>query len=347
MDPSTAIAGRYECLSLIAKGGMGEVWKARDTTLDRIVAIKFVPPHEWRGEDRIIARLSHPNIVPIYDTGRALDGRHYIVMAFIDGRDLSRMAPNPMKLAAVIKDAAKGVEYAHSQGVIHRDLKPENILVDDAGHVYVTDFGLASPAGYVRGEIVGTPEYISPLQAAGGSPDARNDIYSLGATLRAMLGKRRNAALLAISARAVNGRYRDIPALIADLDAFLRRRTVYRWLMAVAAAFLIAVGVMSYIAHRAHQDSESAEAWCRVGEQAITDKQDRRAVFAFSKALELKPTYRTYLFRSFAHWRLENYAATIKDLESAIAIDPSDEMIKGNLDAARRARRRQLNESGK
>lgn len=220
-DPAGAIAGkqigRYQVLSLIGRGGMGEVFMAQDASLDRKVALKLLRAEftgdegrlrRFRQEARAASALNHPNIVTIYEIGEAEVGR-FIVMEFIEGRTLREGAREPLSLEAVLKlcgQIAKALNVAHTAGIIHRDIKPENIMVRNDGYVKVLDFGvarlatarvaglsvneergnqlLASAAAETNpGIIVGTPAYMSPEQAARKSITGAADIFSTGIIL--------------------------------------------------------------------------------------------------------------------------------------------------------------------
>jgi serine/threonine-protein kinase len=196
---------RYEFLELLGRGGMGEVYKARDRRLGRIVALKFilgsVPELVMRfvQEARAQARIDHPNICKVYEVGE-VQGKAYIAMQFVEGQRLDKAAASmslPEKVR-VIQEVAAAIHEAHRQGVIHRDLKPTNIVVErtESGRYFpvVMDFGLAYDAGHghgltVTGALLGTPAYMPPEQARGdlGSTDRRSDVYSLGATLYELL----------------------------------------------------------------------------------------------------------------------------------------------------------------
>jgi serine/threonine protein kinase/tetratricopeptide (TPR) repeat protein len=197
--------GRFEILSELGRGGMAVVYRARQTDLERIVALKVLPPElsldqsyiaRFRQEARSAAALEHPHIVPIYEVGAA-EGLQYIAMKYIAGRTLKdavqeRGALAVPEAAAILEQVADALDYAHSQGVIHRDIKPSNMMVAQNGWVYLTDFGLArgsTTSGLtMAGTVMGTPEYMSPEQAQGlatiGPP---TDIYALGVVLYELL----------------------------------------------------------------------------------------------------------------------------------------------------------------
>ena len=198
--------GDYELLSEIARGGMGVVYKARQTNLNRIVALKMIlagqlaseeDVQRFRTEAEAAANLDHPGIVPIYEIGQH-DGQHFFSMGFVEGKSLSdrvKDGPLPPKEAAELtKKIAEAIAFAHSRNVIHRDLKPANVLLDKNGEPKVTDFGLArktdTDSGLTRtGAVMGTPSYMPPEQAAGKTNEIGplSDVYSLGAILYCLL----------------------------------------------------------------------------------------------------------------------------------------------------------------
>ena len=193
-----ALAGRYSIDRELGRGGMGVVFLAREVLLDRPVAIKLLPPdraanqptfrERFLREARLAAKLSHPNIIPIHaveETGEFV----YYVMAFVDGETLAHRVrtrgPLPgSECTRVLREVAWALAYAHEQGFIHRDVKPDNILLESStGRVLVADFGIAAALGEASTDgISGTPEFMSPEQALGGTLDARSDLYGLGAT---------------------------------------------------------------------------------------------------------------------------------------------------------------------
>lgn len=198
---------QLEILSIIGAGGMGIVYKARQRSLDRLVALKILPQQandpgfneRFTREARSLARLNHPNIVAVHEFGEA--GQfHFFIMEYVDGLNLRQLQQSakllPEQSLGIIPQICAALQYAHNQGVVHRDVKPENVLIDKHGHVKIADFGLAKVAGQDMaefrltgaGELVGTPHYMAPEQVERPQTvDHRADIYSLGVVFYEML----------------------------------------------------------------------------------------------------------------------------------------------------------------
>jgi WD40 repeat protein len=198
--------GDYELLEEVARGGMGVVYRARQVSLNRVVALKMILAGQLASEIAVkrfyteaeaAANLDHPGIVPIFEVGQH-EGQHYFSMGFVEGQSLSqRLVEGPLparEAAELIRRVSEAIAYAHQRGVIHRDLKPANVLLDQAGNPRVSDFGLAKriqgDSGITgSGQIMGTPSYMPPEQAGGrrGEVGLAADVYSLGATLYALV----------------------------------------------------------------------------------------------------------------------------------------------------------------
>ena len=198
IELQAALAGRYSLERELGRGGMGVVYLAREVRLDRPVAIKLLPPHHtgdahlrerFLREARTAAKLSHPHIIPIFAVDE-VGAFVFFVMAYVAGETLTervrRRGPLPPSEAGrVLREVAWALAYAHSQGLVHRDVKPDNIMLEEAsGRALVADFGIAGlvrgAAGLDGGEVIGTPEFMSPEQALGEGVDARSDLYALG-----------------------------------------------------------------------------------------------------------------------------------------------------------------------
>jgi serine/threonine-protein kinase len=197
LDFQTALAGRYSLERELGRGGMGIVYLARDLRLERVVAVKLLPPERGAAprrerflrEARTAARLSHPHIIPIHAV-EEIGEFVFFVMAFVEGETVGARvrregALKPHDAARILREVAWALAYAHGQGVVHRDVKPDNILLErGSSRALVADFGIArlvqAPGMSGDGELVGTPEYMSPEQASGERVDGRSDLYSLG-----------------------------------------------------------------------------------------------------------------------------------------------------------------------
>jgi formylglycine-generating enzyme required for sulfatase activity/predicted Ser/Thr protein kinase len=210
--PSPAdLAPRFpqlEILELLGQGGMGAVYKARQPDLDRLVALKILPPgigqdpafaERFKREARSLGRLNHPNIVAVHDFGQAA-GQYYFLMEYVDGVSLRQLEraerPPPKQALGIVMQICEALQYAHEEGIVHRDIKPENILLDKKGRVKIADFGLAKllgrgPADFTLTQpqqVMGTPHYMAPEQLEHPAEvDQRADIYSLGVVFYEML----------------------------------------------------------------------------------------------------------------------------------------------------------------
>jgi serine/threonine protein kinase len=214
---------RYELEGEIGRGGLGVVYAAHDRDLDRRVALKVLDSAA-AGEARLIARLEHPAIVPIYDCGTLSDGRPFYAMKLVTGSRLDRYVERSHSLAErlrIVRRVGEALAFAHSRGEIHRDLKPQNIMVGEFGEVYVMDWGVPAVAG--------TPAFRAPDAIL----DQRSDIYALGALLRFVLPDPAPPALVAIVAKAMSAdpaaRYPGAAALLADMERFQEGLAVEAW----------------------------------------------------------------------------------------------------------------------
>jgi eukaryotic-like serine/threonine-protein kinase len=199
------IADRYELEELVGSGGMSSVYKAKDTLLERNVALKILHAHytgdeeyvqRFRHEARAVAQLSHPNIVTVIDRGEE-NGRQFIVFEYVHGENLKelidRTGPLPVRRAVELSlEIARGLAFAHAQGLVHRDVKPQNVLLNGDGEAKVTDFGIARSLDVEHGmtqtgTVLGTSNYIAPEQASGRHVNELTDVYSLGVVLYELL----------------------------------------------------------------------------------------------------------------------------------------------------------------
>jgi serine/threonine protein kinase len=275
----TTDLGRYELQELVGEGGMGQVYRARDTTLGRDVAIKLQRSSGQRGwaerfrrEARVIAALEHPGIVPVHDAGILPDGRAYYVMTLVRGQRLDihlHAVPGLADRLRLFQRILEPIGFAHSRGVVHRDLKPSNIMVGPFGEVLVMDWGLAlqksEGEGEEAGRVAGTAGFMAPEQARGApeSGEPAVDVFALGAIL-AWLVPEAGAPrpLRAIAARAMASRpadrYRGVSELGAEVARFLEgepvaayRESIWERLARLAGRYRTAlVLVLAYLTMR-------------------------------------------------------------------------------------------------
>jgi serine/threonine protein kinase len=254
---------RYRTVRLIARGGMGAVWLAEDTFLEREVALKILDLADSEGvlasrvrqEALILAKLEHPGIVPVHDAGMLADGSLYYCMKYVQGQTLDQHVENLKSVSEqlrLVQRLAEPLAYAHSRGVLHRDLKPSNIMIGPFGEVLIMDWGLAKQIGTPNLDndskiasvpltaratgVVGTPGYMSPEQSQGAAADPRSDIFSLGAVMVFILtsgGKLLQSLprpLQAICSKAMAtdpaARYQSVEHLICDVEKFVEQAPV-------------------------------------------------------------------------------------------------------------------------
>src|SRR5438874_9830729 len=187
--PGAIIAGRHRLVALLGRGGMGEVYRAEDLTLEQPVALKFLPAGvaadaarlaQFHAELRLARQVSHKNVCRLYDLGDA-DGRRFLTMEYVDGEDLAsllrRIGRFPQdKAIEIARQLCAGVSAAHERGVLHRDLKPANVMLDGDGNVRITDFGIATAATDADTAVAGTPQYMAPELLAGKPATIKSDL---------------------------------------------------------------------------------------------------------------------------------------------------------------------------
>lgn len=237
--PGAIVAGRYRLVALLGRGGMGEVYRADDLTLDQPVALKFLAEGiatsdarlaQFHNELRTARQVSHKNVCRLYDLGET-DGRRFLTMEYVDGEDLSvslrrfgRMPPD--KAVQIARQLCAGISAAHERGVLHRDLKPANVMLDGNGDVRITDFGIATAAADVGAEIAGTPQYMAPEQLAGRPASIKSDIYALGLILfEVFTGKRAYDAKTIAGLKEIHetGTVTTPSTIVPDLDPAVER----------------------------------------------------------------------------------------------------------------------------
>ena len=236
MADAKVIAGRYRLEGKLGSGGMSTVQLATDERLERRVAVKLLAEHladdpafvsRFKHEALAAARLVHPNIVQVFDSGLdEASHRHFIVMEYVEGSSCAELLRDRGRLPAgevahIAADAAEGLDYAHRNGVIHRDVKPGNLLVGDSGHVKLADFGIAKATEQSSvtqvGSVLGTAAYLAPEQARGEEADPRCDIYALGVVAYQLASGRLPYEATSLSELALK-QQQEVPPTLVDLD---------------------------------------------------------------------------------------------------------------------------------
>ena len=222
---------RYQVEEEIGRGGMGTVYRAWDAQLERRVALKVLDAvYAMNQEAKLLAQLEHPGIAPVYDAGTLPDGRGYYAMRLIQGRRLDEHLRHESALPArlrLFEKVCDAVAFAHNRGVIHCDLKPQNIMVGEFGEVFVVDWGVARALDGAAAPVAGTPRYMAPEQANGGTQplDRRTDIFALGRILQDLMPDPPPRPLAAIARQASSpapaDRFTAVSELAADVGRFL------------------------------------------------------------------------------------------------------------------------------
>jgi len=251
MSQTTSVRARYQIMSKVASGGMGEVYRARDSVLARDVAIKVLHRNlagdpgfieRFRREARAAALLSHPNIVAVHDWGSTTNGTYFMVMEFVRGRNLRDILTHygrlePQQAVEVLIQMLAALDHAHRHGIVHRDVKPENVLLTPEGHVKVADFGLArafaeSRVSQAPGTVTGTVQYLAPEQIQGEPADPRTDLYATGVVAYELLTGHvpfTGETSLAIAYKHLSDRVpppsKDVPEVPPALDRIVSQAT--------------------------------------------------------------------------------------------------------------------------
>jgi serine/threonine protein kinase len=323
--------GRYEIEEKLGEGAMGVVYRARDLTLGRVVALKLLSAEgaedelhkRFHREAEAVGRLDHPNIVKIYDLAES-DGRLYMAMELLEGHDLRALIEERAEIPLVervriLEEICRGLGYAHAKGVVHRDIKPANILVNAAGRVKVLDFGLARVATRAtitrRGVILGTPDYMCPEQAMGKTVNPRSDIFSAGAVFyefltlqKPFIGKTLHSVLYQILSEKqtpVLTLNPEIPARLAELvSRMLQKQPEHRYQsMEDVASDLRAIRLALYRSR---------------GRSTVTAPRPTPSAAA---AEETRVKTRQHLARAREHYKAGRFRQAIVTVEEALALD--------------------------
>jgi serine/threonine-protein kinase len=353
--------GDYDLLEEIARGGMGVVFRARQISLNRVVALKFIHPgrlnsaeamRRFQLEARSAARLEHPHIVPIYEVGEEA-GHPFFTMPLMTGGTLAgeiaglKSGISNQRAARLVARIARAVHYAHERGVVHRDLKPGNILLDGQGEPHLTDFGLAklltdgqSPTQSAT--VLGTPHYMAPEHASSEAPEPRatTDVYGLGAILYELLTGRPpfvGDSPVAILQRVVQDEPEPLrwlnKAVERDLESIclqcLRKLPAARYPSAAALAddlenWLAGRPVEARPVGAIERVPNRAEPHASQGFLLSYYDWDWTNAFAeFERAIQLKPDYTpAYYWHAFSLVRLGRYQEAVAQAEKGMALEP-------------------------
>ncbi len=315
MSTPTEIGGRYALERRLGAGGMSTVFLARDAVLERLVAVKLLAEHlsddedfvaRFRREALAAARLQHPNIVQVFDSGEdAPSTRHFIVMEYVNGPSCADLLREQRQLSVertveIVRGSCHGLDYAHRAGVIHRDVKPGNLLVsDESGTVKLADFGIAKAAEQTRitqvGAVLGTAAYLSPEQATGEEAEAASDIYSLGVCAYQFLTGRLPHEYSSLTELALKQQRESVvpitelrPDVPPELDYAIRvaleRDPSHRYVSALAMAAAIDAGARG-------EETGPTEAFASTGTQMLGIDDDATQALPATRALRQAPAY--------------------------------------------------------
>jgi eukaryotic-like serine/threonine-protein kinase len=322
---SEVAVGRYKLLALVGRGGMGVVWGAWDPELERKVAIKLVDHLRPDARDRIVdearalAKLSHPNVVPVYDVG-VVDERVYLVMEWVAGETLRAHLGKPHSVHEIVEQytqAARGLAAVHDAGLVHRDFKPENAMVGRDGRVRVLDFGLARGDldEDAQGEIAGTPRYMAPEQVEGATPTAAVDQFALCLSLREALEARPGGDvprwLGAIIARGTAANPSERFKSMHDMVHELGRDPARVWRRRVVAGVAVAATASAFVIGRSVKEdpcsSSPTGAWTAAVQQRIGAHLDGLGAFAAAE----RPALLALLDNHQRAWQIAHHSACV------------------------------------
>ena len=328
--------GRYEIEDKLGEGAMGIVYRARDSALGRVVALKVLSS-EFGVEDELtkrfereaeaIGRLNHPNIVQVYDLGEA-DGHLYMAMELLEGEDLRQLIDRRVEVALadrarILREICEGLGYAHSRGVVHRDIKPANILVTSSGRVKILDFGLARVATRQtitrRGVILGTPDYMSPEQAMGTPVDPRSDIFSAGGVFYEFLTLQKpfkGKTLHSVLYQIISEEPEPVLTLNPDVPARLAA-VVHRMLHKDPARRYATMEDVSRDVEKIHDALRRSHSRSAIPQRAAAPPA--------GVSEDVRARVRDLVARGRAHYDSGQYAKALFDMKEALSLDPASE----------------------